>query len=64
MEKQVLSASSTTACDLMELDNSAVPLVFFFLLVLALDDQAGVPVGLGDSRKMTAVHSLSRKSFL
>lgn len=47
----------------MELDNSAVPLVFF-LLVLALDDQAGVPAGLGDSRKMTAVQSLSRKSFL
>ena len=48
----------------MELDNSAVPLVFFLLLVLALNDQAGVPVNFGDTRKMTAVHSLSRISFL
>lgn len=48
----------------MELDNSTVPLVFFLLLVLALDDEAGVPVSSGDTRKMTAVHSLSRISFL
>lgn len=62
MEKQVLSASSTTACDIMELDNSAVPLVFFLLKVL--EDQAGVPVNLRDTRKKTAMHSLSRISFL
>lgn len=50
MEMQVLSASSTATCDLMEYDNSAVPLVCFLVLVFALEDQAGVLVNLLDKK--------------